>query len=156
MEETGIVTELKENGFASVRATGGEGCGSCACRGACQAIGGGTERKLTAVNQAGATVGDHVLIRIGSGSVLKASFLVYLLPILALLVGSFIGQKYSAQIWSTGNPETVSVLTGLFGLGASFAVIRLFHGRLSQNQKYYPVIEKVISPSDPGLVEASQ
>ncbi|NIO03347.1 MAG: hypothetical protein GTN74_01690 [Proteobacteria bacterium] len=149
IEETGIVTGLNENGFASVRVTGGEGCESCGCRGACQALGGGNERKLTAINRAGATVGDQVVIRIGSGSVLKASFIVYLVPILALLLGSFVGARYSSQIWATGNPETVSVLTGLFCLGASFMAIRLYSNRLSQNQKYYPTIEKVIGRSDP-------
>lgn len=148
MEETGIVTGLKENGFAFVRATGGEGCGSCGCRGACQALGGGTERKITAINRVGATVGDQVLISIGSGSFLKASFVIYLLPILALVIGSVIGEKYSAHIWAAGNPETVSVLTGLFCLGASFMGIRLFNRRLSQKENYYPVIEKVIHSSD--------
>jgi len=149
IEETGIVIELGKNGLASVRVAGGEGCGSCACREACQVLGGGNERKLNAINRAGATVGDQVLIRISSGSVLKASFFVYLVPIFALLVGSFVGARYSSHIWATGNPETVSVLMGLFCLGASFMVIRLFNSRLSQNQKYYPVIEKVIGRSDP-------
>jgi len=148
MQETGVVTELKENGLASVKATEGEGCGSCGCRGACQAFGGGTERKITAINQAGATVGDQVLLTIGSGSFLKASFLVYLLPILALVVGSVVGQKYSSQIWAAANPETVSVLTGVFCLVVSFMVIRLLNTRITQSQKYYPVIEKVIDRSE--------
>lgn len=153
LEETGIVTGLKANGFAFVRTTGGEGCGSCGCRGACQALGGGTERKITALNRAGATVGDQVLITTGSGSFLKASFVVYLLPILALILGSVIGEKYGAQIWAAADPETVSVLVGLLCLGVSFMVIRLFNRRLSQNQEYYPVIEKVIHPSNPSLFE---
>jgi sigma-E factor negative regulatory protein RseC len=156
MQETGIVTGLEENGFAFVKATGGEGCGSCGCRGACQALGGGTERKVTAVNRAGATVGDQVLLTIGSGSFLKASFVVYLLPILALVVGSVIGQKYSSQIWAGGNPETVSVLTGLFCLAISFLIIRLFNTRFTQSEKYYPVIEKVIGRSDPSLFESAE
>jgi len=148
MEETGLVTELKENGFALVRTVRGELCESCKSKGACHALGGSTERKVTVINRAGATVGDQVLISIGSGSFLKASFVVYLLPILALLVGSFIGERYSTQIWAAGNPETVAIVTGLFCFGASFLIIRLFDSRLRQNQKYYPVIEKVIHPSD--------
>ncbi len=155
MQETGIVTGLRENGLAFVKATGGESCGGCGCRGACQALGGGTERKITAVNRAGATVGDQVLLTIGSGSFLKASFVVYLLPILALVVGSVIGQKYSSQVWAGGNPETVSVLTGLFCLAVSFLVIRLFNTRFTQSEKYYPVIEKVIRPSNSSPPETS-
>lgn len=156
MQETGVVTTLQEKGFALVRATTGDFCESCKCQGACHTLGGGTERKITAINRAGAMEGDQVLISIGSGSFLKASLVVYLLPILALLAGSFIGHKYSAQIWFAGNPETVSVLTGLFCFGASFMVIRLFNSRFTQNQKYYPVIEKVIHRPDPSLLETSE
>jgi len=156
MQETGTVTESKENGLALVRATGGEACGSCGCRGACQGLGGGAEREVTAINRAGATVGDQVLLTIGAGSFLKASFVVYLLPILALVIGSVIGQKYSARIWATGNPETVAVLAGLFCLVVSFILIRLFNTRFSQSQRYYPVIERVIRRSDSSPPERSE
>ena len=156
MEEIGVVTGVKENGLALVSAKGRELCGSCHCQESCSAVAGGTERKITAINRAGAAVGDQVLIRIGSGSVLKASFVVYLLPILALVGGSFMGAKYSGQIWASGDPEAVSVLTGLFCLGASFILLRLFNRRLSQNHKYYPIIEEVIHRRDPSLAEASK
>jgi len=156
MQETGIVEGLKENGFALVRATGGEQCESCKCQGACHALGGGTERKITAVNRAGATVGDQVIMSIGSGSFLKASLILYLLPVLALVVGSVLGQKYSVQIWSSGNPEVVSVLTGLFCLVVSFVVIHLISGRLSQSQKYYPVIEEILPVPAPPAEEEWQ
>jgi sigma-E factor negative regulatory protein RseC len=156
MEELGVVTELKANGLASVRPARSEACGSCSCEGACQVLGGGGERKITAINRAGATVGDQVLLSIASGSFLKVSFVVYLLPILALVAGAILGQKYSAHLWPGGNPETVSVLTGLFCLVVSFFGIRRFNSQVSQNQTYYPVIEKVIHPSDPTLLQTSE
>ena len=153
MEETGVVEDLKANGLAVVRATGGEQCGSCKCQGACQALGGGAERKITAMNQAGATVGDQVVMTIASGSFLKVSVILYLLPVLALVIGSILGQKYSAQIWSSGNPEITSVLTGLFCLVVSFGIIRFVSGHLSQSEKYYPVIQRVIPLSNPSQDE---
>ena len=152
MEETGIVNQLKENGFAVVKTTGGEQCGGCKCRGACHALGGGTERKITAFNQVGATVGDRVIITIGSGAFIKASLVVYLLPVLALVIGALLGEKYSSQISASVSPEMVSVLTGVACLGVSFGAIRLFTNRLSQNQKYYPVIEEVL-PTPVATVE---
>lgn len=152
MEEIGVVTELGRDGLAFVRTSGGEACGSCGCKGACQALGGGADRRIAALNRAGAIVGDEVLITIGSGSFLKASFIVYVLPILALVVGSVMGQKYSTQIWAGAKPETASIVLGLFSLGACFIAIRLFKSRFSQNRGYYPVIERVIGPSEkPGL-----
>ena len=144
IEETGVVIELKGSGMALVRAMGGATCEGCKCQAACHALGGGTERRVTAINRAGAIVGDRVLMTIGSGSFLKASFLVYLLPALSLVVGSFMGARYSSQIWPGADSEVVSVLIGLFGMGASFLVIRLFNTRLSQDRSYYPVIEEVV------------
>jgi sigma-E factor negative regulatory protein RseC len=148
IQETGVVTEVKEDGVAVVTTARGEACGSCGCGGACQAPGDGPERKMIAINRAGARVGDPVLVSLASGSFLKISSLVYLLPILALVGGSYAGEKYSAQIWASGNPETVSVLTGLFAIVISLMVIRLLAGRMSQNQKYYPTIERVFNPSN--------
>jgi sigma-E factor negative regulatory protein RseC len=156
MQETGLVTGIKENGFASVRAVRGKLCGSCACQEACQAQGGRTERQIVAINRVGAKVGDWVLISVGSGSFLKISSIVYLLPILALVGGSYVGEKYSAKIWPAGNPETVSILTGLLCVGISLMVIRLLSGRLSQNQKNYPAIEKVLPHSPLPLIEPSE
>jgi sigma-E factor negative regulatory protein RseC len=149
MEETGIVEELKPNGFALVRATSGNSCESCKARGACHALGGGTERRVTALNRVGAAPGDQVLMTIGTGSFLKASFIVYLFPVLALVVGSLLGEKYSDRIWPARNPETVAVVMGLLSLVVSFLLIRLFSRRAGQSEKYYPVIERVISPSRP-------
>jgi sigma-E factor negative regulatory protein RseC len=155
VEEEGIVKGLKENGLAEVVATGGEGCGSCGCRGACQALGGGKERRVTAINRAGATVGDQVTLTISSGSFLKASFMVYLLPIIALVIGSVMGQRYSAQIWAAAKPDTVAVLAGVFCLAVSFLGIRLYNSRLKEGQKYYPVIERVIGHLEPSPDDAS-
>jgi sigma-E factor negative regulatory protein RseC len=155
MHETGLVTRIQKTGFASVTPLRGEFCGSCPCRGTCQVLGGKTERQIVAINRVGATVGDWVLVSIGAGSFLKISSIVYLLPILALAAGSYVGEKYSTQIWPAGNPETVSILTGLFCVGISLMIIRLFSGRLSQNHKYYPVIEKVLHHSPLPLIEPS-
>jgi sigma-E factor negative regulatory protein RseC len=148
VEETGIVEELRENGLALVKAAGGESCASCKARGACHAFGGGTERRVTAVNQAGATVGDRVILSIGSGAFLKASILVYLVPVIALVIGSILGERYSGKIWPAENPEFVAAGVGLFCLVASFVVIRFANNRLSEDRRYYPMIERVIPLSD--------
>lgn len=147
IHETGLVTRIQENGFASVTPLRGEVCGSCPCQGTCQALGRKTERQIVAINRAGAKAGDWVLVSIGAGSFLKISSLVYLLPILGLVAGSSMGERYSAQIWPAGNPETVSILTGLLFVGISLIIIRLFSGRLGQNHRYYPVIEKILHHS---------
>lgn len=147
IHETGLVTRIQENGLALVTPLRGEFCGSCPCRGTCQVLGGRAERQIVAINRAGAQAGDCVLVSIGAGPFLKISSLVYLLPILGLVAGSYMGERYSAQIWPAGNPETVSILAGLLFVGISLMVIRLLSGRLSHNHKYYPVIEKILHHS---------
>ena len=148
MEETGIVEELRENGLALVKAAGSESCATCKARGACHAFGGGTERRVTAINQAGASVGDRVILSIESGVFLKASILVYLVPVIALVIGSLVGEHYSHEIWPAGNPELVAAVFGLLCLVVSFVVIRFANNLLSEDRRFYPVIEKVIPLSD--------
>jgi len=148
VEETGIVEALRENGLALVKATGGDSCATCKARGACHAFGGGTERRVTAVNRAGATVGDRVILSIGSGAFLKASFLVYLVPVIALVMGSILGERYSGSIWPAADSGLVAAGVGLFCLVVSFVVIRFVNNRLREDRRYYPVIERVIPLSD--------
>jgi sigma-E factor negative regulatory protein RseC len=108
-------------------------------------------RKVTAINNAGATVGDRVVLTIGSGSFLKASFLVYLFPVIAIVAGSILGDRYSGGIWPSGDPEFVSAGVGLLSLIAAFVLVRFVNNRLSENKSYYPVIVRIIPSSDVAL-----
>ena len=86
MIEQGIVKEILKNGLARVYFKAGGGCEKC---GAC--IIKGNEAYIDAINEAKAKVGDPVRVEIPAGNVLKAVSLLFILPIICLIAGFFMG-----------------------------------------------------------------
>ena len=120
MTQTAIVESLCANGDATVRvyqrSACGHDCGECA--GIC-----GAKRtiRVQAKNPLRAQPGASVTVETGTGGIIKAAALVYLLPLATLLGGCVLGHLL-------GGSETVQALAGLCGLllgcGAAAAINR--------------------------------
>jgi hypothetical protein len=91
MQEEGLVIKTM-GGLAQVETTQQEACKSCGAQGMCHAMGGDKRRVITAINQVGAREGDRVVMAMPRKGVLGASFLVYMVPVAALL-GRRLGEK---------------------------------------------------------------
>ena len=72
----------------------GEQCAGCT---ACNAFGEGSF-ELVALNDPGAKVGDKVEVEINPRQVIKHSTIVFLLPVLSLIIGYFLGNSYLTLI----------------------------------------------------------
>jgi len=128
-------------------------CEGCKARDACISLGGGgANAEVRARNTVGAEAGDVVTISIMSSSMLKASFLVYMLPILAMVGGIVLGHLLSSVISVNKN-----VLVGLFGLLAfsgAFVWLKKQGDKLSNKKEFIPEIiskktpQKAIPRSD--------
>ena len=152
LTRTGVVKALQ--GHMAVVVTRMEPeCESCKAKDACFSLGGGgANAEVKARNTAGAEVGDVVTISIKGSSLLKVSFLVYMLPILALLGGVIIGVLVSNYI-----PVNENILAGVFGLFAfcgTFIWLKTKGDRLAGKQEFTPEIvsrkrtDGQIDPSD--------
>ncbi len=88
LNEEGIVVAVTEGvpRRARVMMVAGEACSSCAANSLCKPDD-AERRTLEAADPVGVVPGDRVMISVAGGAVLKASFLVYGLPLLMLLVG---------------------------------------------------------------------
>ncbi len=96
IEEQGVITAILGR-YARVRTERTSACGQCRVNGAC-----GTsllERffarrpvELTALNTPGAQVGDLVRVGISEQGLLRAAIAAYLVPILALIAGAWVGE----------------------------------------------------------------
>ena len=108
MTQTATVTAVGRDGYADCLVEMQTACGHrCAdCGGGCA---GAREIRVRARNQAAARAGDTVTLATGTGSVLGAAALVYLLP-LALL---FLGYGLCALL---RGGETACVLAAVAGL----------------------------------------
>lgn len=145
MEETGLVIELKGS-LALVRVKEGSGCEGCSGAGSCKAVSG--ERVLEAENSVGAKPGQRVLISIGSGAFLKASFLVYMVPIIFLFIGAYVGGKVGPTLYPGLAMDYWQALTGATFLALSAGVIRLYDKRVKKGTGLRPVIVSVVEETE--------
>jgi sigma-E factor negative regulatory protein RseC len=120
-------------------------CESCAARETCSTFGGGgANAEITARNTAGAEVGDIVTISMAGSSLVKVSFLVYMLPILALIAGIVLGHWLSTVIPVKEN-ILVGVL-GLFGFSGTFVWLKKKGDSLSNKPGFVPEITAKQAP----------
>jgi len=140
--EEGIVIRIdSQNAWVKTVKTGA--CESCSARGACNTMGGGKEMEVEALNTAGARMGDRVVIGFDTGSLLKATFLIYIFPILALIVGAAVGQE--AAPYLSLNPSATSIVFGFFLVFLSFLFIRVKGNRLATQEQYRPKVIRILA-----------
>jgi sigma-E factor negative regulatory protein RseC len=139
--EKGIVIKI-DSSTARVRTTKSSECQSCTARHSCSATAAGGNMEVDAVNAVGAQVGDRILLYFETGSLLKATFLLYIFPILGMLLGATIGHWFSLK--NGMNPSAPAAATGFLFLILSFLIVRSKANKLAQNNHYRPKIIKVL------------
>jgi len=142
-ESEGIVKEVRGK-KALVITDRQEMCAECVAKSFCQMFGGGKEMLSEAINPIGAKAGDMVKIGIPTGTVTKASLIVYMIPAIGLVggasIGYFIATLYNLDL-------NLSTLVGsIIGLGLSMISARFLNDILSKNPSYQPEITKIINP----------
>lgn len=93
MTENGVVKKVEQD-LAWIIMMKGEQCAGCT---ACKAFGEGSF-EIVALNERGAKPGDNVEVEINPRQVVKHSTIVFLLPVLSLIIGYFLGNSYLTQI----------------------------------------------------------
>jgi len=142
-EAEGIVKEVLGK-KALVLTDRQEMCAECVAKDFCQMFGGGKEMLSETINPIGAKAGDMVKIGIPTGTVTKASLIVYMIPAMGFVAGAsigyFIGKSYSLDL-------NLSTLVGsIIGLGLSMISARFLNNILSKRPSYQPEITKIINP----------
>jgi sigma-E factor negative regulatory protein RseC len=128
MEQVGQVVAL-DGDLATVVVRRHDVCGKC---GGCGAmLSGGGENYVKARNMAGAHVGQSVKVVTDTGKVLKASFVAYIIPILALLAGIWLGQQFGAALGLFAREELVGLAFGIAFLLLSYLAVRGYDRRVA-------------------------
>ncbi len=112
--EEGVVLSV-HSGNARIHLVAGDHCDGCPASSVCKPSD-GERRVLDVDDPVGTTPGDRVRVMVTGGAVLRASFLVYGLPLILLVAGVAIGSK----IWPSGTARG-DLLS--FGLGAGLAAL---------------------------------
>ena len=117
-------------------------CDGCSSHGACKALGGGKQMEVEALNMAQAQPGDQVLLTLEGQSLMRLSFLVYLFPILALLLGAAIGQELAPALEI--NREWASFGLAAIFFGLAFALVKLKDKKFTQTGQTIPKVARII------------
>ncbi|MBC2696703.1 MAG: SoxR reducing system RseC family protein [Desulfobacteraceae bacterium] len=140
--EEGIITKVYSS-TAWVKCTKSAACESCSAKGFCDTVGGpDDDLEVEAINAAGAKVDDRVTISFETSSLLKVSFLVYMVPVLFLLLGVIIGDKI-ARIFNY-DQSIFSILVGSLFLFAAFFFVKTKGKNLSKKDAYQPKIIRIL------------
>jgi len=139
----GIVTKVYSS-TAWVKCTKCAACESCSAKGFCD-TGGGTSNddvEIEAINAAKAKVNDKVVINFETSSLLKATFLVYMIPVLFLIIGVVIGEKLAPIL--NYDQTILSIIVGFLFLFTSFFFVKTKGNELSRKDAYKPTIIKLL------------
>ncbi len=130
MEQHGLVVKIS-NETAVVRFVRSAACERC---GACIHFG-ETEAEIEVINKIGAQVGDVVCVELNAKHFLEANVLAYILPLVLLLLGVFIGSRKS---------NSFGAVLGVAFAGAGYMVLRLLEPRFAAMTKFQPRIVGII------------
>lgn len=135
-EQEGVVIEIN-GAMAKIKAGRHGDCKNC---GACP---GDKSMVLDAQNPIGAKPGQRVAFEIKETNMLKAAFIVYLLPIVAIFIGAAAGNWLAVKFqYST---QAFQITGGIIGFIISIIYIKLFEKSSNNNSRMQPVITRSLT-----------
>ena len=163
--EQGIVVKAglpHRDNMALVRTVRSSACEACSARGQCNPNIKGKDSEVEAVNLVNAKAGDIIQISMDNAALLKATFLLYVFPIICMLIGAFVGHSVGKAMAS--NPSTISALVGITCFIAAMVLVRKQAGYMALKLKYQPKITRIVgrgtseppngcTPNAPGSIE---
>jgi len=147
IEEYGTIVELKGKQVAVVLCRRNSACDHCPSSGACQ-MGDDSESMLVeAFNQIGAEVSDRVKVVTSTKHFLQSSFMLYIVPVIGLLIGAFIGQAI-AELTDIGiDPSLLSAILGVAFMAGTFLIIKL-STQVLKREIFMPRIVEIQAKAD--------
>ncbi|HDR16852.1 MAG TPA: hypothetical protein ENN79_15480 [Desulfobacteraceae bacterium] len=140
LTEQGIV-EKTDEGSAWVRVERSSACASCPSRTECK-VEFGKGVVVKAENTTDCRTGDMVRLSMPADSFLKSTFMVYILPVLALVAGAYIGMEI---IHIEGmSRDAASAAAGFGAMALYFLFLRRADRKRSRNPRFSPRITAVI------------
>ncbi len=147
ISETGSIVELKGKQTAIVICQKNSFCRHCASMESCQVGDDNRTMLVEAHNAIGGQVGDKVLVVTSSRDFLQSSFLLYIVPLLALIAGGIIGQLLGEQMPLGINPDLLSAILGSAFLVGAFLTIRIVTRALPR-ENYMPRITEILAEEE--------
>lgn len=148
--EEGIVQQV-EPAKALILIMRSSACAGCHSQSACQP----SEHKeaiVEAINDVNAQVGDRVQVSVPAVSLLKATFIVYLVPVLALILGAIAGSSFAPLMHM--DASLASIICGVSSMFAIFVVVKWLDKSTSSKSEYWPKITRILPPLEARCMDA--
>ena len=136
-QQEGIVLQILDGNLAKIKASRHNNCENC---GACP---GNSAMVLEARNDIGAKLGQHVLFEVQGVNMLKAAFIVYILPLIAVFIGVLLGWKVAELLGS--EPLWFQIAGGVMAFILSVVYIKYIDTSAKHDVKMQPVIIRILS-----------
>lgn len=137
MKGIGTVTSVEGN-KAKVKVTAAAECMECSAHCHSRPDGSNT-REIVVSNDHGARVSDRVVFEAEPGKVVLSAVLVWIVPIVAMIVGYMAAQQFSSGF--------VPIAAAFIFLGCAFGVLKLIDSLVTGGRAFYPKIIRIIDPS---------
>ena len=143
IEEIGTVVELRGKNIAVVMCKKSSLCENCATHSNCMIGDDDRTRLIETQNSLAASIGDQVLIATTTKSFLQSSFLLYIVPLIALVIGAVAGKLVGENLDTGLDPNLLSAIFGVFFMIGSFVLLRVGSSALTQDS-YMPKIVAIL------------
>lgn len=144
MKQCGVVTGL-EGKYAKVVMKRHSSCGSC---NACKMGQEDAQLEIKVFNEVDAKVGQRVSVNMNDTDVLSAAFIVYVMPLLALLGGIIIGNLVLTLLGVVEYKDLYLAIIGFVTMAVTFLLIKRREDKFKNNRKLIPVIDAVVAEDD--------
>lgn len=146
VKEQGIIKKIKGKKVV-IRVQQTSACTHCKSKGSCDVS--KREMLIDVDNNLGAKEGDLVELSVPEGAVLKLSFLIYIMPIIALIIGAFAGWVIAESLKT--DTTFASIVGGGLCIGLSFYVLKKINKKAEYEEKYFPRMIRILpSANFPG------
>ncbi|MGB9499431.1 MAG: SoxR reducing system RseC family protein [Dissulfuribacterales bacterium] len=146
-KEEGIIIKYNKT-TAMVKTIQSTACDSCSEKDVCKTTGGGKIMEVEAINTANAKLGDLVVVSFDTGQLFMLSFMLYVFPIIAMIIGALFGEHIAKNF--NANPSTFSAIFGFSFFFISMGIVKLKDKKARKSGKYRPEIIKIKRKAQPG------
>lgn len=119
----------------------GSACSQCHAECACSGEETHNMMRVEARDPIGVRIDQCVQLSIENTSVLRASFVVYMVPLFALISGVLVGE-YLGRIFGVDN--LLEIVCGFGALGLSLIIVKVYNNMFQRDIRNQPVITKII------------
>ncbi len=143
IEEQALVTRC-DGTFADVETQRNSSCGNCSAKSACgtaalSKVLGSRRSTVRVLNPIDARPGDQVVIGLEETALTRNSFMFYMLPLLALILGAILAQWVGGQL-HPANTEPFAIAGGVLGLFGGLLWVRRYADSIRDDPHHQPVI----------------